>query len=303
MRIQKYRDPMYGDIKIDLESDKYLKSFSYVVFIIGGIFFCCLGALALTVMSVLLIEYFDMTMLFVMLAASLLGFGGGLLCFLGARKLKKKYYAIRDKLLQQEKNRACGVNDDSAYLSIEGVEIGTNLMGWVRGIDVSNNLAPVTTKITFTNHLGKDIKYLKLTITPHNGVDDPVSCTVTGICTYEMTGTGPFAYGCPYWLILNDGWYNNTIEKVVIEGAEVIYMDGTSEVLSDSQIRYSSNTKIMSDNESRSAKRRLGVALMVISSILDVVSIIGIWTMSSAVFSIVLGLSTATFFLGLYLKR
>jgi hypothetical protein len=118
-----------------------------------------------------------------------------------------------------------------------------------------------------------------------------------------MTGTGPFACGCSYWLIMNDGWYNNTIEKVVIDGIEAIYMDGTSEVLSDAQIRYATNKKIMSDNESRNTKRSLGTFLMIISSILDVVSLIGVFTMSSEVFGVILFLSTITFIIGLNLKR
>ena len=302
MKKIKYRDPIYGDINIDLETDKFPKSFFYSVFIAGGIFFFALGALALVVMVSLLFQYFEPSGLFTLIFP-VAGFIAGILFFVGAKKYKKKYYAIRQKLIMQEENRAKGVKDNSAYISIESVEIGTNLIGWVRGIDSLNNLSPVTTKVTFTNHLGKVIKYLKITLTPLNGVDDPVCCTVTQISTYEMTGTGPFACGCSYWLIMNDGWYNNTIEKVVIDGIEAIYMDGSSEVLSDAQIRYATNKKIMSDNESRVTKRSLGTFLMIISSILDVVSLIGVFTMSSEVFGVILFLSTITFIIGLNLKR
>lgn len=303
MKTIKYRDPLFGDINIDLESDEYPKSFVYVIFIAGGVFFCLLGALCLAVMGSLLIDYYDATALVMTILFPALAFGGGFLCFFGAKKCKKKYYEIREKLLQQEENRAHGIQDDSAHLLINTVEIGTNLMGWVRGIDTSNNLTPVTAKITFTNHLGKEIKYLKITLTPHNKVNDPVSCTVSDVCTYEMTGTGPFSCGCSYWLILDDGWYNNTIETVVIEGVEAIYTDGSSEVLSESQIKYANNKKIMSDNDSRYNKRKLGTALMVMSTILDFISIIGIFTLSSEVFGAILFLSTAAFIVSLQLRR
>lgn len=301
MKTIKYRDPAFGDMKINLESDEYPKSFSYFVFIIAGSFLCFLGLLCLAVMVIVLMDYYDPSF-FVMIIFAALGFGGGALCFFGAKKHKKKYYEIRERLLQQEANRAKGIQDGSAYLSIESVEIGTNIMGWVRGVDTSNNI-PVTAKITFTNHLGKEIKYLKISLVPLNGVDDPVCCTVSDNCLYQMTGAGPFACGVTYWLIMDDGWYNNTIETVVIDGIEVVYMDDTSEELSESQIVFSTHKKIMSDNESRNSKRRLGTALMILSSILDIISIIGIFTLSSGVFSTLLFLSTAAFIVSLQLRR
>ncbi len=182
------------------------------------------------------------------------------------------------------------------------VEIGTNLLGWRKGVDTTSSLTPVCAKFTFINKTGKDIKYLTVDIRPYNAVGDSVECTVSGISLYSVKCTGPFENGQTYTQILENAWYNTTIETARIQGVTVVYMDGTEQVLSAEEFHVSKSSSILTDNESRNAKQSLGLLLMIAAGILDVISIFCIFSVSSA-FSALTTISTIAFFVGLYLRK
>ncbi len=196
------------------------------------------------------------------------------------------------------------VIDPATFTGIlfSNIEIGTNILGWRKGVDSTSSLTPICAKFTFTNKTGKDIKYLTVDIRPYNAVGDPVECTVSGISLYSVKCTGPFENAQTYTQILESAWYNTTIETAKIEGVTAIYMDGTEQVLSADEFKTAPKTNVLSDNESRNAKQALGLLLMIVAGILDVISIFCIFSVSSA-FSVLTTISTIAFFIGLYLRK
>jgi hypothetical protein len=48
-------------------------------------------------------------------------------------------------------------------------------------------------QIHYNNYSGKTIKYIRFIVTPYNGVEDPVACTVTGQVQASLLVTGPIA--------------------------------------------------------------------------------------------------------------
>lgn len=100
----------------------------------------------------------------------------------------------------------------------------------------------------FRNLSDKTIKYVKfLRVTPRNSVDDPVSCTVTGCSTTSLTITGPIAPDAVTGkYTFENVWYNPTIKGLIIGDIEIIYMDGTSEI-----VKYTRTDKEIIDKENR----------------------------------------------------
>ena len=186
---------------------------------------------------------------------------------------------------------------------INSAEVGTNLLGWVRGVDLTSSTTPVSARFTFTNKTGKEIKYLTLGIRPYNAVGDPVECTVQGISLYDCKCTGPFAPNEKSTHTLEHAWYNTNIASVKIESAEIIYMDNSTETLTPEQIKCLEKDTFFSDNDSRIVRNGFGQTLMIVSGIIDVISIIGIFTMDSGLFSILTTISTIAFFIGLKMKN
>lgn len=192
---------------------------------------------------------------------------------------------------------------DNFYgIIIDSAEVGTNLLGWVRGVDQTSSTTPVSVKFTFKNKTGKEIKYITFGIRPYNAVGDPVECTIRGVSLYNCQCTGPFAPNGKFVQILENGWYNTTIASVKIESAEITYMDDSTETLSSEQIRFSAKDTILSDNDSRLARSGMGLLLMIVAGIIDVISIIGVVTMDSGVFSVLTTISTIAFIIGLKMK-
>lgn len=185
---------------------------------------------------------------------------------------------------------------------INSVEVGTNILGWVRGVDQASSTTPVSVKFTFTNKTGKEIKYITFGIRPYNAVGDPVECTIRGVSLYDCQCTGPFAPDGKFGQILENGWYNTTIASAKIESAEITYMDNSIETLSSEQIRFSVKDTILNDNDSRLARSGMGLLLMIVAGIIDIISIIGIFTMDSGVFSALTTISTIAFIIGLKTK-
>ena len=60
---------------------------------------------------------------------------------------------------------------------------------------------------------------------------------------------------------------------------------------------------ILSDNDSRIVRNGFGQTLMIIAGIIDVISIFGIFTMDSGIFSVLTTISTIAFFIGLKMKN
>ena len=291
-----YKDPKVGII--DLSSEELPKAQKIIwmmmkicAFLYGGI-----GVAAF--IGLLFVDF-----LLALVCGAACG-GIAWLCIFVGKKQKEKYYKARaDVLTRVDRGELDLFDEDKFYgVVINSAEVGTNLLGWVRGVDQTSGTTPVSARFTFTNKTGKEIKYITLGIRPYNAVDDPVECTVQGVSLYNCKCTGPFAPNGKFTQTLEHAWYNPNIASVKIESAEIIYMDNSTETLSIEQIKCLPKNAILSDNDSRIVRGSFGQMLMVIAGIIDVICIIGIFTMDSGVFSVLTAISTIAFFVGLKMK-
>lgn len=237
-------------------------------------------------------------------AAGILFWGTSLLCMWAAKRIKEVYYKARAEALEKAARGEIDLFDEDTFygIIINSTEVGTDLLGWVRGVDQTDSLTPVSSRFTFTNKTGKEIKYITFGIRPYNGVGDPVKCTLNGFSLYECKCTGPFAANGKYTQELEHAWYNTSIVSVKIENVEIIYMDNSTETLDAKQIKCLPKEAVLSDNDSRIVRKTSGQALMVISGVLDIICIIGVFTMDSTVFSILTAIATIAFLIGLRMK-
>lgn len=293
-----YKDPKVGII--DLSSEDLPKT-QKTVQILMNVCACIYGGMGICAFFGLLF----VNILIAFLCGAIFGIITWL-CFLARKKHKEKYYQTRSEILKKiEKGELeIDVFDEKKFngIIINNAEVGTNLLGWVRGVDQMSGNTPVSAKFTFTNKTGKAIKYITLGVRPYNAVGDPVACTVSEISMYECKCTGPFEANGKYTQTLEDGWYNPNIASVKIESAEIIYMDDSTEILDSEHLKSLPKNSTLSDNDSRIVRGGFANMLMVISGIIDVISIIGVFTMDSTVFGILTAISTVAFFVGLKMK-
>lgn len=293
-----YKDPKAGII--DLSSEELPKSQKAVqiimnvcAFIYGGIGVCAFFGL-------LSINFFV-----ALLCGAICG-AVAWLCVFFKKKSKEKYYQNRAEILKKIANGELNIDvfDEKNFrgIMINNTEVGTNLLGWVRGVDQMSGTTPVSAKFTFTNKTGKAIKYITLGIRPYNAVGDPVACTVSEISMYECKCTGPFEANGKYTQTLENGWYNPNIASVKIESAEIIYMDNSTEILDSEHLKCLPKNSTISDNDSRIVRGGLANMLWIIAGIIDVISIIGVFTIDSTLFGVLTAISTIAFFVGLKLK-
>lgn len=291
-----YKDPKMGIIDLSTEelpkpqklTQKLIK---FCAWLYGGI-----GVVAF--IALLFVNFF-----LALICGAVCG-GIAWLCLFAGKKMKEKYYKARADILEKVARGELELFDEDKFYGviINGTEVGTNLLGWVRGVDQTSGTTPVSAKFTFTNKTGKEIKYITFGIRPYNAVGDPVECTVSGVSLYDAKSTGPFAPNGKFTQTLEHAWYNTNIASVKIESVEIIYMDNSTETLTPEQIKCLSKDAILSDNDSRIVRGSFGQTLMIIAGIIDIICIIGIFTMDSGVFSVLTAISTIAFFVGLKMK-
>lgn len=293
-----YRDPKLGII--DLSTEELPKVWKFYQKLLRGCawFFVALGAIAFITMV-----FMDF---FIALFFGAISGGGAWFFLFVEKKMTAGYYKNRTEVLGKIARGEIDIEifDENNFYGviINNTEVGTNLLGWVRGVDQDSGTTPVSAKFTFTNKTGKEIKYITFGIRPYNAVGDPVECTVRHISLYNAKSTGPFAPNGKFTRTLEHAWYNTNITSVKIESAEIIYMDNSTETLNSEQIKCLPNNSALSDNDSRIIRSGFGQMLMIIAGIIDVICIIGIFTMDSGVFSILTAISTVAFFIGLKMK-
>lgn len=103
-----------------------------------------------------------------------------------------------------------------------------------------NSAGGVDFKIIWQNKSNKTVKYATFEVVPYNAVGDVVECSIRNSSTFRGQVTGPIkknkwnGYGTTW----SNAWYNNTIKKIKVTGVDIDYMDGTSETLYSSDIKY-----------------------------------------------------------------
>ena len=83
----------------------------------------------------------------------------------------------------------------------------------------------------FRNTSGRIIKYLTITATPYNAVDDIVYSSINNESKKSFLFTGPIEVNKTEYLRSEDGWYNSNIRYVKLEEIKITYLDGEQETL------------------------------------------------------------------------
>ena len=103
-----------------------------------------------------------------------------------------------------------------------------------------NSAGGVDFNIIWQNKSNKIVKYATFEVVPYNAVGDVVECTIRNSSTFRGQVTGPIkknkwnGYGTTW----SNAWYNNTIKKIKVTGVDIDYVDGTSETLYSTDIKY-----------------------------------------------------------------
>lgn len=92
--------------------------------------------------------------------------------------------------------------------------------------------------IYFHNDTEKTIKYIYFTVIPYNAVKDQIFCSISGKSELRLSYTGPVEPNRRCHAFWENCWYNNTAHSVTLTQIEIEYMDGSNEVLRESDIRY-----------------------------------------------------------------
>jgi len=88
----------------------------------------------------------------------------------------------------------------------------------------------VDLKVTVKNKTDKAIKYIYLTFSVFNAVDDEVYCEIYAIKANEMKIVGPLEPNKKGTYRSNGHWFNSEISYCRLIGCRIEYMDGTSDV-------------------------------------------------------------------------
>lgn len=117
-----------------------------------------------------------------------------------------------------------------------GYSYGSSVESWQFG---PNSVGGVGVKFSFKNDTEKTVKYASFTFLPFNAVQDVVSCNTKGNTRFTIRYTGPLNPGAVHrGCYCENCWYNNTITAVALVEIQVEYMDGSSETLTGTDIRF-----------------------------------------------------------------
>ena len=92
-----------------------------------------------------------------------------------------------------------------------------------------NSAGGVDVEAAVVNATDKTFKYVILIVAPYNRVGDEVESDIGSKSDARLKLTGPVEPGSGDVYTWENVWYNYSISTVKIEGAEVIYMDGTTQ--------------------------------------------------------------------------
>lgn len=101
-----------------------------------------------------------------------------------------------------------------------------------------NSASGVDAIFYYINKSDKTIKYLTWTGCAINAVGDMVSCDIRDSYFFRGKDTGPIKSGKTGGGTWSCAWYNWTAKKLKITQIEIEYMDGSTETINESEIKY-----------------------------------------------------------------
>lgn len=88
-----------------------------------------------------------------------------------------------------------------------------------------NTAGGVDCNITFWS-FGDIIKYVTFWVEPYNAVNDVVSCEIQKTSEIKVKYTGPTEISEPTGIVLENAWYNHTIQTICINKVEIELTNG-----------------------------------------------------------------------------
>lgn len=101
-----------------------------------------------------------------------------------------------------------------------------------------NSAGGVDAIVYYVNKSKKTIKYFDWEGSAINAVGDEVACDIRNTYYFQGRDTGPIKPGKTGGGTWDCAWYNWTAKKLKINHINIIYMDGTTETISESEIKY-----------------------------------------------------------------
>ncbi len=99
-----------------------------------------------------------------------------------------------------------------------------------------NSVGGLNVDLTFANNSGKTINYVYYTVHVINRVGDTVKDEISDKTSFLLKDTGPYAADSTPMGTWEAIMYNNSAYETIIDEIEIIYSDGTSDIMDKSQI-------------------------------------------------------------------
>lgn len=105
-------------------------------------------------------------------------------------------------------------------------------------LSAPNSASGVDAIVYYVNKSKKTIKYLTWEGNAINAVGDMVPCDIRNYYSYRGKDTGPIKPGKTGGGTWSCAWYNWTAKKLKLVQIDIEYMDGSTETITESEIKY-----------------------------------------------------------------
>lgn len=151
-----------------------------------------------------------------------------------------------DTLLIDSDLLNAGLSEDSSSVSpVETVDTAARIDHLKHTIKIKsaylsspNSASGVDAIVYYVNKSKKTIKYLTWEGNAINAVGDMVPCDIRNYYSYRGKDTGPIKPGKTGGGTWSCAWYNWTAKKLKLVQIEIEYMDGSTETITESEIKY-----------------------------------------------------------------
>lgn len=114
---------------------------------------------------------------------------------------------------------------------------GVPILLYMKKVSRPNSVGGVDVEIGFQNLSEKTFKYVFFEVVPYNAVGDIAPSEIGGKVVSNLNFTGPVSPDDYEYARWSNVWYNNTITCIEIAGVDILYMDGTRDSFSKSEIK------------------------------------------------------------------
>ena len=131
-------------------------------------------------------------------------------------------------VVSQSKVGIVSKNDANIVITIAKPAISLEYIDW----DI-NSAGGVEPGVKFTNNTDKQIAYVYFTVKYYDRMGTPAYCSIKDICQQRLKVTGPINAGTTKMTGWEPTIYNNTVGAIKPLSIEVIFTDGTKQVITN----------------------------------------------------------------------